>query len=94
MVLAEYPMLCPALEHAETIDIFGPCKLYLIATLPEAILIIAPGTKKGEIFFGPFSFRIIELSSMLPNPPIPDPIETPILLVSRFSRAKLASVIA
>ena len=32
---------------------------------------IAPGTKKGEIFFGPLSFRIIALSSMLPSPPIP-----------------------
>ena len=72
----------------------GPCKLYLIATFPEAILIIAPGTKKGEIFLGPLSPRIRALSSILPNPPIPEPIETPILVFSISSKNKSASFIA
>ena len=42
---------------------------------------IAPGTKKGEIFLGPFSFKIRAFSSMLPKPPIPEPIETPTLVI-------------
>ena len=45
-------MLCPAEEQAETIDKLGPLKPYLIATVPEAMLIIEPGTKKGEILRG------------------------------------------
>jgi hypothetical protein len=87
-------MLCPALEHADTIEILGPCKLYLIATFPDAILIIAPGTKNGEIFLGPLSLRIKALSSIVPKPPMPEPIETPILVFSIFSRDKSASFIA
>ena len=55
---------------------------------------IAPGTKKGEIFRGPFWLRIIALFSMLPKPPIPEPIETPILVLSIFSKDKFASLIA
>ena len=42
-------MLCPAEEQADTIDKFGPLKPYLIAMFPDAIFIIEPGTKNGEI---------------------------------------------
>ena len=79
MLLAEYPILCPADEQAETIDKLGPLKPYLIATVPEAILIIDPGTKKGEILFGPLSFSISEFFSIVSRPPIPEPIDTPTL---------------
>ena len=47
---------------------------------PEAMLIIDPGTKKGEIFLGPFSFKITAFSSIVSNPPIPELTETPMSL--------------
>ena len=56
---------------------FGPCNPNFNEAYPETILDIAPGTKNGEIFFGPFSASFILFSSMVPKPPIPDPIETP-----------------
>ena len=43
---------------------------------------MAPGTKNGEIFLGPLSLKLRALSSILPKPPIPEPIETPILVFS------------
>ena len=48
---------------------------------------IAPGTKNGEIFFGPFSASLVLFSSMVPKPPIPDPIETPNFDKSVLSRS-------
>ena len=50
-----------------------------MATVPEAMFIIEPGTKKGEILFGPLSLSIKEFFSIVSRPPIPEPIETPIL---------------
>ena len=49
---------------------------------PDAIFDIDPGTKKGEIFLGPDSLRINLLSSIVPKPPIPDPMATPALFGS------------
>ena len=43
---------------------------------------IDPGTKNGEIRFGPFSWSRLEFSSIVFNPPIPEPTETPILFGS------------
>ena len=60
----------------------GPFKPNLREAYPETILEIAPGTKKGEIFFGPASESLILFSSMVPNPPIPEPIDTPNLVRS------------
>ena len=79
MLLAEYPILWPADEQAETIDKFGPLSPYLMATVPEAMFFIEPGTKKGEILFGPLSLSIREFFSIVSKPPIPEPIDTPIL---------------
>ena len=87
-------MLCPAEEQAETIDKLGPLKPYLIATVPEAMLIIEPGTKKGEILFGPFSFNTREFFSIVSNPPMPEPMETPILSKSCSSKLIPESLIA
>ena len=65
-------------------DIFGPLNPNFKEAYPDTILDIAPGTKKGEIFFGPLSESIVLLSSIVPRPPIPEPIETPNLSRSIF----------
>ena len=79
-------MLCPAEEQADTIDKFGPLKPYLIAMFPDAIFIIEPGTKNGEILLGPFSVRIMAFSSMVESPPIPELTDTPIFSNSYESK--------
>ena len=43
---------------------------------PETIFMIDPGTKNGEIRFGPFSLSRLEFSSIVFNPPIPEPTLT------------------
>ena len=60
----------------------GPLKLYLIETCPEAKLIKLDGIKKGLIFLEPLFSNKIELSYIVDNPPIPDPIITPDLAAS------------
>ena len=35
-----------------TVAMFGPVSLKLIETWPEIMLMMLPGTKNGEIFFG------------------------------------------
>ena len=59
----------------------------MIETYPETILIIEPGTKKGEILEGPEEVNTLEFSSIVVNPPIPDPIITPVLAASFSSLA-------
>ena len=51
------------------------------------MLEIAPGTKNGEIFLGPSSESLILFSSIVPSPPIPDPIDTPNLVKSVLSKS-------
>ena len=72
--LNEKPIEWLALEQALAIDILGPFNPNLNETYPETIFDIAPGTKNGEIFLGPFLFKTSLLASMVPNPPMPDPI--------------------
>ena len=48
-------------------------------TKPETMFTIAPGTKNGEIFLGPLLSKVRAFFSMVSKPPMPDPIETPIL---------------
>ena len=81
-------MLWFPLEQAVTIDKFGPCNPYSIETNPDTIFTIAPGTKNGEIFLGPLLLRVREFFSIVSRPPIPEPIETPILDESRESSSK------
>ena len=57
----------------------GPLRPYLIDILPETILMIEEGTKKGEILFGPFSLKRSAVFSIVDRPPIPAPMATPIL---------------
>ena len=62
-----------------TIDIFGPLRPNAIERLPATILIMVPGTKNGEIFLGPPVLKTSTWFSIRLTPPIPEPIEVPIL---------------
>ena len=75
-------ILCVPVVHAVTIDKFGPLNPYLIDKLPEIILIIDAGTKKGEILLDPLLLNISLVFSIFGKPPIPDPIATPIRFLS------------
>ena len=44
------PIACVEVEHAVTTGRHGPFALNFIAILPEAILLIIIGMKKGEMF--------------------------------------------
>ncbi len=72
------PILCVPVVQAVTIAKLGPFKPYLIDRLPEIILMIEEGTKKGEIRLAPFSLKRSAVRSIVPKPPIPAPIATPI----------------
>ena len=45
---------------------------------PEARLISADGMKNGDTRRGPRSFRVIAVSAIVSNPPMPDPTMTPV----------------
>ena len=64
-------------EQAVTTAWFGPLKPKRIDTCPEIRLISAPGMKKGDTRFGPFSLISTAVSAIEVSPPIPDPIITP-----------------
>ena len=51
-------MLLVEVAQAVTMATFGPCALYLMATVPEAMLEIIIGTKKGDTLPGPFSTNL------------------------------------
>ena len=65
--------------QAVTIATLGPFKPRIIERLPEIILMIVPGMKKGETFRGPPSSKVSLVDSIKFIPPMPEPIETPIL---------------
>ena len=67
------------LEQALAIEIFGPLKPNFMDTYPETILIMEPGTKKGDIFLVPDLAKILAKFSIVPSPQTAEPIETPIL---------------
>ena len=52
-----YPVLAEIhaspVVHADTTAKFGPLKPYMIETLPEIMLMIAPGIRNGEMRRGP-----------------------------------------
>ena len=70
-------MLLVDVAQAVTTHMFGPCALYLMAAMPDAIFVIIIGTKKGETLPGPFSiiFRCSSISVL--TPPMPEPMYTP-----------------
>ena len=79
------PIACAPVEHAVTTEWFGPLKPYLIDTWPEIRLINAPGTKNGLTRRGPFSSINTAVLAIEFNPPIPEPIKTPVRSRSSFS---------
>ena len=70
----------------------GPLNPNLKDAYPETMFDIAPGTKNGEIFLGPLVSSKSLFSSIVHNPPMPDPIETPILFKSSSSRFNPESI--
>ena len=70
-------MLLVEVAHAVTMPMFGPCALYLIATVPGAMLEIIMGTKKGETLPAPFSMSLVCSVTSVWMPPMPDPMYTP-----------------
>ena len=59
--------------QAVTIGMEAPWKSYLMAMRPPAMLMIIPGTKKGETRRGPFSISTCCSLAKVPIPPMPDP---------------------
>ena len=59
--------------QAVTMGMEAPWKLYLMAIRPPAMLIIMPGTKKGDTRRGPFSIRVFCSSAKVCMPPMPEP---------------------
>ena len=94
IILAASPIECVPVVHAVTMATFGPFNPYIIDKLPEIILIIVPGIKKGETFLCPPSSKTSLVDSMRSIPPIPEPMDTPILSDVFSSIAKPESFIA
>ena len=76
-------MECAEVVQAVAVASFGPLAPYLIETWPAARLMIDAGMKKGEILRGPPAIMAVCSRSMTSNPPMPEPMWTPI--ISLFS---------
>ncbi|SJU43497.1 Uncharacterised protein [Clostridioides difficile] len=61
---------------------------------PAAKLIIAIGTKNGDILFDLPVTNLVHSVSIVANPPIPEPTITPNLFLSTFSKSILELFIA
>ena len=67
------------LDEAKRRDTTYSVRIYVTANLKY----LQQGqTKKGEIFLGPRSFKMMAFSSIVSSPPIPELTETPILFDS------------
>jgi hypothetical protein len=73
---------------------FGPLAPNRIDTCPAARLAMAAGMKNGEIFRGPPSSRAMCSRSIVPNPPIPDAMNTPTRVAFSGPISSRASVTA
>ena len=78
MIRADSPIECRPVVQADTTAKFGPLKPYMIETLPEIMLMIAPGIRNGEMRRGPRLTASVWLSSIRGKPPMPDPTMHPI----------------
>jgi hypothetical protein len=71
---AASPSECAAVEHADTIDMFGPRQSCRIEICPGARLMITDGVKYGLMpCRGPFSVSSLYVASIVPSPPMPAP---------------------
>ena len=59
------PMQCELVVHAETIETLGPLALNWIEIIPATMLMMVPGTKKGDRRRGPLAIisRMLSLRS-------------------------------
>ncbi len=74
---AASPMACADAEQAVAVAEFGPLAPNRIDTWPAARLMIAEGMKNGEMRRGPPSRYARCSRSMVPKPPMPEPMKTP-----------------
>ena len=65
--------------HWEPTEWLGPFNPYLIETWPDNKFTKEEGIKKGDIRLGPFSYKSIDPLYIVSNPPMPEPIITPVL---------------
>ena len=75
---AASPIAWAPVEQAVATAWFGPLNPCLIDTCPDTKFIKAPGIKKGDTRLGPLSLSKLAVSAIDPNPPIPEPIITPV----------------
>ena len=83
MVRKASPMACAELVQAVAVASLGPLAPYLMLTWPAARLMMVAGMKNGEILRGPPFISAVCSRSMTSNPPMPEPMWTPML--SAFS---------
>ena len=81
------PIECVPVAHAVTMFKHLPLQPNWIATFPAAIFVIIIGTNIGLILPGPFSSNFLCSLSIACKLPTPEPIETPILFLSVFSKS-------
>ncbi len=72
------PTAWAPVAQAVTTEWLGPLKPWRMETWPEARLIRDEGMKKGLTRRGPFSCSSIAVASMVPRPPMPEPMITPV----------------
>ncbi len=72
-----------AVAQAEQVAKFGPRRLLYMEKRPLAMLLMSIGIVKGETRPGPRSVKTMSWSAVVCNPPMPEPMMTPIS--SRFS---------
>ena len=77
IISAASPMACADAEQAVHVAEFGPLAPNRIDTWPAARLMIAEGMKNGEMRRGPPSRYALCSRSMVPKPPMPEPMKTP-----------------
>ena len=61
-------------EQAVQVAELGPVVPSRIETCPVARLLMLAGMKNGEILRGPLFRKFVCCASMVPNPPMPEPI--------------------
>ena len=79
------PIACRPVVQAVTTARLGPFMPNMIDRLPEIMLMMVPGMKKGEILRGPPPRKSLCVSSIIGSPPMPEPMLMPM-------RSALASV--
>ena len=94
MISNASPIACADAEQAVQVAEFGPLAPNRIDTWPAARLMMADGMKNGEIFRGPPSSSALCSRSMVVNPPMPEPMNTPTSRAFSGVIVSLASSIA